>query len=181
MRQHIESGSSVLLVGVSGVEPNGIGVDNIVERGIASFADVHALVYSGGDPELGCPVTYGDACSLPFADNTFDYVFSNAVIEHVGGPERARQMLAESRRVARKGAFHTTPNRWFPVETHTQVPFLHWLPRRWQSAAFRRAGVQYWHVSYYWLFGRRGLSELNPDFRVVRANWMTLIAASQNP
>ena len=31
-------------------------------------------------------------------------------------------------RVARQGIFVTTPNRWFPVEFHTLLPLLHWLP-----------------------------------------------------
>jgi len=31
-------------------------------------------------------------------------------------------------RVGRAG-FVTTPNRWFPIETHCKLPVLHWLPR----------------------------------------------------
>jgi ubiquinone/menaquinone biosynthesis C-methylase UbiE len=70
----------------------------------------------------------GDGRRLPFRDDSFDYVHSSAVLEHVG--DRARQMnfIAEARRVARKGIFLTTPNRWYPVEFHTVLPIIHWLP-----------------------------------------------------
>lgn len=175
LRNRIEPGASVLLVGASVSECGGVRTDNVVERGVATFADVHALVYGRGDPGLGCPFSAGDACRLPFQDDSFDYVVSNAVIEHVGGPERARLMLSESRRVARRGAFHTTPDRWFPVETHTQVPLIHWLPRQWQRQAFTRAGKPFWNTDYYWLYGRRSLSLLDPSFTVHRMNRLTLV------
>jgi SAM-dependent methyltransferase len=70
----------------------------------------------------------GDACALPFADGEFDIVFSNAVIEHVGGRERQRLLVSEALRVGRR-AFVTTPNRRFPLEVHTRLPFVHWLPQ----------------------------------------------------
>ena len=76
----------------------------------------------------------GDALNLPFADGEFDIVFSNAVIEHVGGREQQRRFVEESLRVARR-AFVTTPNRWFPLEVHTRLPLVHWLP----DAAAHRA------------------------------------------
>ena len=53
--------------------------------------------------------------------------FSNAVIEHVGGRERQRQLVSEAIRVGRR-VFITTPNRRFPVEVHTRLPLVHWLP-----------------------------------------------------
>ncbi|HEY9714661.1 MAG TPA: methyltransferase domain-containing protein [Chroococcales cyanobacterium] len=68
-----------------------------------------------------------DALALPFPDRSFDLVVSFAVIEHVGSEARQRQFLAEACRVGRR-VFITTPNRYFPVEFHTLVPFLHWLP-----------------------------------------------------
>jgi SAM-dependent methyltransferase len=71
----------------------------------------------------------GDACALPFADGEFDIVFSNAVIEHVGGRERQRRLVSESLRVGRR-VFLTTPNRLSPLEVHTRLPFVHWLPDR---------------------------------------------------
>jgi SAM-dependent methyltransferase len=69
----------------------------------------------------------GNALELPFADGSFDIVFSNAVIEHVGGESEQRQLVAEALRVAPR-VFVTTPNRWFPIEVHTRLPLVHWLP-----------------------------------------------------
>lgn len=175
-RDRIKPGARVLLVGATAWTGNGVSTNNVVERGIAEFTDAEALVYDGGDPGLGVPFTEGDGCALPFPDGSFDYVISNAVIEHVGGPDRAKRMLAESRRVARLGAFHTTPDRWFPVEVHTQVPLLHWLPRAQQKAAFACVGKPYWNTEHYWLFGRRDLAALDRSFAVERMNAMTLVA-----
>jgi hypothetical protein len=69
-----------------------------------------------------------DGRDLPFADGEFDLGFSNAVVEHVGGGrEGQRGFVSELCRVAR-GVFVTTPNRWFPLDPHTLLPFAHWLP-----------------------------------------------------
>jgi ubiquinone/menaquinone biosynthesis C-methylase UbiE len=75
-----------------------------------------------------------DGRDLPFADREFDYVHSSAVLEHVGSREKQVLFLKQAWRVARKGIFITTPNRWFPVEFHTMLPLAHWLP----PTAFRR-------------------------------------------
>ncbi len=75
-----------------------------------------------------------DGRFLPFADDLFDYVHSSAVLEHVGSASEQMEFIAEARRVARKGLFLTTPNRWYPIEFHTVLPFVHWLPRK----VFRR-------------------------------------------
>jgi SAM-dependent methyltransferase len=69
----------------------------------------------------------GDALALPFEDDAFEIAFSNAVIEHVGGPAEQQRFVDEALRVSRR-AFVTTPNRWFPVEVHTRLPLVHWLP-----------------------------------------------------
>jgi len=68
-----------------------------------------------------------DARQLPFADQAFDLVFSNAVIEHVGDFEDQKRMAEEIMRIGRAW-FVTTPNRWFPFEFHLRLPFVSWLP-----------------------------------------------------
>ena len=69
-----------------------------------------------------------DAIYLPFIDNSFDIAYSNAVIEHIEGEKQKQMFIREILRVARV-VFITTPNRWFPLEVHTKIPFLSWLPR----------------------------------------------------
>jgi len=82
----------------------------------------------------------GNGCSLPFPDQAFDVVFSNSVIEHVGGADNQRRFARE---VARVGCSYwvQTPNRWFPLEQHLLTPFIHWLPRSWQHAIVPRLNV----------------------------------------
>ena len=70
----------------------------------------------------------GDGRALPLKTGAVDYVYSHAVIEHVGSRANQAKFLAEALRVARKGVLITTPNRWHPVETHTGLPFLHYFP-----------------------------------------------------
>ena len=80
---------------------------------------------------------------LPFADRSFDVVFSNAVIEHVGGTAGQRAFVAEALRVSRR-FFIATPNRLFPFETHTGLPLLHYLPPRAFRALLRAGGYETW-------------------------------------
>jgi SAM-dependent methyltransferase len=81
--------------------------------------------------------------SLPFEDQQFDLVFSNAVIEHVGSQASQKAFLAEACRVGKR-VFITTPNRWFPVEHHTSVPLLHYLPKPLYRLIIRRTLLNYW-------------------------------------
>ncbi len=76
----------------------------------------------------------GNGRDLPFANDEFDIVHSSAVLEHVGSRENQVQFIHQCARVARRGVFLTTPTRWFPVEFHTLLPLVHWLPNRY----FRR-------------------------------------------
>jgi methyltransferase family protein len=77
----------------------------------------------------GLRFVQADGCRLPFKDEAFEFVHSSAVLEHVGNRRRQIDFIRELVRVARCGIFITTPNRWFPIEVHTMVPLLHWLPQ----------------------------------------------------
>jgi SAM-dependent methyltransferase len=92
----------------------GVGQTEL-DRFAAAFPQVRAVRADGRD--------------LPFANAEFDLGFSNAVVEHVaGGRDGQREFVHELCRVARR-VFVTTPNRRFPLEVHTLLPFVHWLPK----------------------------------------------------
>jgi hypothetical protein len=48
-----------------------------------------------------------------FNDGSFDYVHSSAVLENIGDRASQAEFLRQTWRVARRGIFITTPNRWF--------------------------------------------------------------------
>lgn len=66
----------------------------------------------------------GDGRDLScFDDQTFDLVFSNSVIEHVGCYEEQLKFANETKRVGRL-FFVQTPNKYFPIEPHYHFPFF---------------------------------------------------------
>ena len=70
---------------------------------------------------------------LPWADGAFDLVLAVGVVEHLPARDR-RAHVDEYYRVLAPGghlAILDTPNRWFPLETHSVgLPLVQWLPPR---------------------------------------------------
>jgi SAM-dependent methyltransferase len=114
-----------------------VGVSDIVNDG----ANVLERVYPFQENITACGVGAGVAFRaafpratyrqiapdnhLPFEDGSFDIAASNAVLEHVGSHENQLAFVTELCRVARR-VFISVPNRWFPVEHHTALPFAHY-------------------------------------------------------
>ncbi len=67
-----------------------------------------------------------DGCRLPFADQSFDLVYNNSVIEHLHTFAQQQAFAAEVRRVGRR-YYVQTPNRTFFFEPHFLTPFIHWF------------------------------------------------------
>lgn len=105
------------------------------------------------------------ALPLPFETHAFDVVFCNAVLEHVGSRAEQAAFLAEVLRVGR-AAFLTTPNRWYPIELHTVLPVVHWLPVRAHRALLRWLGFDFFaREDNLNLLDRRALLALVPPER----------------
>lgn len=114
------------------------------------IADIDRAAVQRGYHKFGfTPVFLEESAPrLPFPDNYFDVVFCSSVIEHVTLPKkevwsirsssefqrrawrRQREFAGEVQRIS-KQFFVQTPNRYFPIESHTWLPFIAWLPRPW--------------------------------------------------
>lgn len=156
------STDTILDIGVSAEDH--VSSDHFEKR-YPHTARVCALGYEHS-PKLvsqfpGIQVVQGDARALPFAANSFDFVYSHAVIEHVGSFSQQLMFLEEALRVARKGVLLATPNRWHPIETHTGLPLLHHLPAAVYRPIYRLLGKDmYATEAALNLLSKRKLSQL---------------------
>jgi hypothetical protein len=119
----------VLLVGTMGDERAGSSIHTnagIIENRIAARYPIKMSI-NIEHANTSYPFMIADARDMPFEDGYVDFALANAIIEHVGQEDDQRKMVEEMTRVARCWII-TTPNRWFPVESHTATLFLHWLP-----------------------------------------------------
>jgi hypothetical protein len=89
-------------------------------------------------PEPWLSFVRGDACAPPSLDGReFDLVFSNSLIEHVGGHFRRAQLAEVVHRLA-PHHWVQTPYRYFPVEPHWMFPGFQFLPVAARAAITRR-------------------------------------------
>ena len=117
---------------------------------------------------------------LPFEDKNFDVAFSNAVIEHVGSVESQRAFVKEIIRVS-KSFFITTPNRWFPIEFHTALPLLHWLPKKFYREVLFLLGEKYWNKEENLnLLSKREFRNLFPKDAQIVVDSIVLLGYSTN-
>jgi SAM-dependent methyltransferase len=135
-------------------------------------------IFPAEEPDDRFEWVVGDARDLSqFGDGSFDLVFSNSVIEHVGGPDDQRRMAEEIRRVGRR-YFVQTPNRYFPIEPHFLFPGFQFLPertkvfllKRFQLGWYPKAKTDEEAVAFareIRLLSRREFASLFPDARLI--------------
>jgi hypothetical protein len=106
------------------------GTVNAWRRAPVSPHQVVTLNLKREDSDLDWVVPMvGDACEPPsdLAGERFDLVFSNSVIEHVGGHAR-RAAFAETVHTFGHRHWVQTPYRYFPLEPHWLFPGFQFLP-----------------------------------------------------
>ena len=142
---------------------------------------------------------YGDACTASAVlaaaglPTRYDLVFSNSLIEHVGG-HAARLALAREVRAAAPYYWVQTPYRYFPLEPHWLFPFMQFLPvrartgiaLRWPLQHTRAASRAEAEESVQWteLIGITELAGYFPGSRILHDRALGLvksIIAAQHP
>ena len=158
--------STILDVGVSDVVNDAA---NLLER-LYPFPDRITACGLGGAPDFRSTFPRIDYVQiepdrpLPFRDRQFDIATSNAVLEHVGSVPNQIRFLNELCRVG-KTVFVSVPNRYFPIEHHTAIPFLHWWDKPFRIAC-AALGKNDWRLEgNLILMTKRRLAELLPGSR----------------
>lgn len=72
-----------------------------------------------------------------------DVVISNAVLEHVGSNQEQSKMLENIIKLTKNFFIIITPNRMHPIEFHSKVPFMHWLPKKIHRKFLSLVGMSY--------------------------------------
>jgi ubiquinone/menaquinone biosynthesis C-methylase UbiE len=177
-----EEGMKVLDVGVTGDKIT--QADNYFEKFYPWPSNITAVGVEDAsylETEYpGLKFVKTDGKRLPFGDKSFDIVFSSAVLEHVGSRENQKKFLFELARVGKK-VFITTPNRFFPIEVHTGIPFLHYLPPNTYRRILKLIGLDYFsREENLNLLSKKDLIGLLPDkdMQVIK-NSVSLIAYSK--
>ena len=156
----------------------GVGIAGEFLRLYRSFDNVTVVnirpLNSDVAPGIHLQTVVADGCALPFSSRTFDWVFSNAVLEHVGSWERQKLFANEVRRVARKGYFVATPNRYFPIEPHTLLPFYQFLPGTIQRRILRYSPGYLTKYEKINLLSARRLRRVFPEAQVKTSDFPVL-------
>jgi 2-polyprenyl-3-methyl-5-hydroxy-6-metoxy-1,4-benzoquinol methylase len=104
-----------------------------VARGRCRFYDIHNVEFHVSPPDSQLPAGIGE----------FDYIVMSGVFEHLLPDERLALMPRLWSALKPGGTFfiHETPNRHFPLETHTTwLPLINYLPAAWAHFVVKQFG-----------------------------------------
>jgi hypothetical protein len=119
----------------------------------------------------------GDVCRLrPEEFQSFDCLFSNSLIEHLGSREAMRAFAAAITASGRP-YYIQTPSFWFPLEPHCRIPLFQFLPRNFRAWLIWNFKINYFPAAENYedckqvsdstiLLTRRDLQDLFPDARI---------------
>lgn len=151
--------------------------------------NVHPVDWEPSDfPEHRIATLVGDGCALPFEKDSYDILFSNSVIEHVGDWEKQKEFAREARRVGKK-LWIQTPAYECPIEPHFLALFVHWFPVRIRRRLLRWVTLWGWlskpsqktideTIATTRLLNKARVKELFPDCTIVTERMFGVLVKS---
>jgi SAM-dependent methyltransferase len=111
------------------------------------------------NPELREHVSFDrhDYLAEPLPESAFDVVLLNNTLHYIVGRGNQMKAMRNIYQSLKPGGrlFTFQPNRWYPVESFTKLPFVHWLPRRigtrWTRSLGKRTMMDLQYISPLWM------------------------------
>jgi SAM-dependent methyltransferase len=156
VRDRALAGSLAELIRDNVPAPGGVGLDVGCQRGglIDQITEETGLSWMGIDPILeessttakGAPIGPGRSDDIPYPDAYFDAAILANVFEHIL-PDARQKSFDEMWRVLKPGGIVAgqIPNPYFPIESHSRLPFMGWLPIGMQRRYWRLSRVPWEH------------------------------------
>ncbi|MDH3226836.1 MAG: class I SAM-dependent methyltransferase [Thermoleophilia bacterium] len=158
-RNRVLADSLAELIHASAQDAGGLAVEVGCQQGQLTdgIAERTPFDWSGIDPAIsdrefssgGRLLQHGYAHSLPLPDDAFACVLFANVYEHVDPTQRGPSMV-EILRIVKPGGVVVgqLPNPYFPIESHSRLPFMGWLPERLQKPYWRLSPAPWDHDFY---------------------------------
>ncbi|MGC9399872.1 MAG: class I SAM-dependent methyltransferase [Anaerolineae bacterium] len=161
------------ILDVGGLPYDWVELDHPGQVLCVSLSDIREGQWGEGN------ITYSrqDATGLPYPDNSFDLVYSNSLLEHVGRGNQAK-VAEEIRRLGNR-YWVQVPHRNFPFEPHYRALFFYQMPlsirrliaKYWTSLILKR-GYYLSEVDTIYPLTYREMQSLFPDAMVLREKFL---------
>ena len=124
-------------------EQNVILTKTINNKNITCISNQDCQILSQKYPHIN-EFVIGNAVKMNFKNDAFDIVHTNATIEHVGSYQNQISLIRETVRVSKKYVFIQTPNRFYPIDFHTTLPLIHYLPKKIHRKILKFLGLNFY-------------------------------------
>jgi len=134
-----------------GTTPSLDNVQNIIlskikdNKNITCLSNLNCKILLKKYPNIK-KILIGDGRNNNLPNNSFDIVHSNATIEHVGSYKNQLLFIKECIRISKKYIFIQTPNRFYPIDFHTILPFIHWMPKNIHRKILKIIGLNFYSL-----------------------------------
>ena len=145
--------------------------DYLNEHTVMSWQGIDPALSGPSKSSQGASLMPAAADSIPYPDRSFDCLLLANVFEHIPPPRR-QVSFREMYRVLKAGAILVgqIPNPYFPIESHSRLPFMGWLPLELQKKYWRLSPVPWEHDFFVVTLRHVKIHAKNAGLDIVRVN-----------